>query len=198
MRLFGLVGFPLSHSFSAKYFAGKFVEERILNTEYCLFPLENISRLQALILENPDLLGFNVTIPHKVSILPYLDEITPEAAQVGAVNCVKIYRYSSDIRLIGYNTDIFGFRQSLVPLLKPHHQNALVLGTGGASKAVCYSLNSLNINYTLVSRSPGKSDILQYNQITESIIHENPLIINTTPVGQFPNIEACPDIPYQF
>ena len=198
MRLFGLIGYPLAHSFSARYFAEKFAKERISETDYRLFPIEDISQIHSLISKNPDLEGFNVTIPHKISILPYLDKISPEAAEVGAVNCVKISRNSTGIHLIGYNTDVFGFRESLIPFLKQHHINALVLGTGGASKAVCYSLNSLDINYTLVSRSPDKSVILHYNQITESIIHENPLIINTTPIGQFPDIEACPDIPYQF
>jgi shikimate dehydrogenase len=198
MQLFGLIGFPVSHSFSARYFAEKFSNEEISNTEYRLFPLEDISQLPTLIENNHELQGFNVTIPHKVGILPYLDKISPEAAEVGAVNCVKISRNSTGIHLIGYNTDVFGFRESLILFLKPHHKNALVLGTGGASKAVCYSLNSLDINYTLVSRSPDKSDILHYNQITESIIHKNLLIINTTPVGQFPDIEACPEIPYQF
>jgi len=198
MRLFALIGYPLSHSFSAKYFAEKFEKERIFNTDYRLFPVEDISRLHSLILKNPDLEGFNVTIPHKVAILPYLDQIVPEAAGVGAVNCVKIIKNSSGIQLIGYNTDIYGFRESLVPLLKPHHQNALVLGTGGASKAVCYSLNLLNINFTLVSRSHVKNDAIRYNQITESIIYDNPLIINTTPIGMFPDVETCPEIPYQF
>jgi shikimate dehydrogenase len=198
MQLFGLIGFPVSHSFSARYFAEKFSNEEISNTEYRLFPLEDISQLPTLIENNHELQGFNVTIPHKVGILPYLDQVTPEAAEVGAVNCVKISRNISGIQLIGYNTDAFGFRESSIPFLKPHHKNALVLGTGGASKAVCYSLKSLNIHYTLVSRSPGKSDVIQYNQITEKIIHDNLLIINTTPLGQFPDIEACPEIPYKF
>lgn len=198
MRLFGLIGFPLSHSFSAGYFAEKFAAEKIFNTDYRLFPLEDISQLPILIDKFPDVQGFNVTIPYKVAILPYLDKLTPEAAEVGAVNCVKIKKDSSGTKLVGYNTDVFGFLESLFPLLKPHHQNALVLGTGGASNAVCYALKSLNVNCNLVSRSSQKSSTLQYNQLNENIISDNLLIINTTPVGTFPDIANSPDIPYQF
>ena len=198
MRLFGLIGYPLSHSFSVRYFAEKFAEERIFDTDYTLFPLEDISQLPSLIDKYPDLQGFNVTIPYKVAILQFLDQVTPEAAEVVAVNCVKIKKDFSGTKLVGYNTDVFGFRESLLPLLKPHHQNALVLGTGGASNAVCYALKSLNINCNLVSRSPQKSSTLQYNQLNEAIISDNLLIINTTPVGTFPDIANSPDIPYQF
>jgi len=198
MRLFGLIGYPLSHSFSAQYFAKKFASENITDTDYRLFPLEQISEIQSLITLHADLQGFNVTIPHKVAILPYLDHITKEAEVVGAVNCVKIERGESGVKLTGYNTDIYGFRESLVPVLKPYHNKALILGTGGAAKAVCYTLNKLGIDHTLVSRSGREADILEYSQLTESIISENQLIINTTPVGMYPDTGVYPDIPYHY
>ncbi|MEI8049119.1 MAG: shikimate dehydrogenase [Bacteroidota bacterium] len=198
MRLFGLIGFPLSHSFSAQYFKKKFDNERISETEYRLFPLEDISMLPSLIYRLPDLQGFNVTIPYKSSILPYLDHISNEAAAIGAVNCVKIQRSTSEINLTGYNTDVYGFRLSLIPLLKSHHRNALVLGTGGASKAVCYTLRDMGINYTIVSRSKQDEKQLLYSQLNQNLISDNLLIINTTPVGTYPETELYPDIPYQF
>jgi shikimate dehydrogenase len=198
MRLFGLIGYPLSHSFSAKYFAKKFEAESISDTDYQLFPLENISEVTSLIKLYPDLLGFNITIPYKVAILPFLDDITTSAKSVGAVNCVKVERDASGVKLTGHNTDIYGFRESLVPFLKPFHSNALVLGTGGAAKAVCYTLNELGIHYTLVSRSGKENSILEYYQLTNKIISDNHLIINTSPVGTFPDTDKCPDIPYQF
>ena len=198
MRLFGLIGFPLSHSFSAQYFKKKFDNERISETEYRLFPLEDISMLPSLIYRLPDLQGFNVTIPYKSSILPYLDHISNEAAAIGAVNCVKIQRSTSEINLTGYNTDVYGFRLSLIPLLKSHHRNALVLGTGGASKAVCYTLRDMGINYTIVSRSKQDEKQLLYSQLNQNLISDNLLIINTTPVGTYPETELYPDISYQF
>lgn len=198
MRLFGLIGYPLSHSFSAKYFAKKFEAESISDSDYRLFPLESISEVTSLIKLHPDLLGFNITIPYKVAILPYLNDITDTAKSVGAVNCVKVERDASGVKLTGHNTDIYGFRESLVPFLEPFHSNALVLGTGGAAKAVCYTLNELGIHYTLVSRSGNEDSILKYSQLTEDIISNNLLIINTTPVGTYPVTDECPYIPYQF
>jgi len=198
MRLFGLIGFPLSHSFSAKYFAKKFETENISDSDYRLFPFEDISGITSFLEQNPDLRGFNVTIPYKVAILPYLDAITEAAESVGAVNCVKIDRNKSGVTLTGYNTDVYGFRESLIPTLKPIHKNALVLGTGGAGKAVCYTLDELGIKYTLVSRTGNEESILKYSQLSEGIIAGNLLIINTSPVGTFPDIDKCPDIPYQF
>lgn len=198
MRLYGLIGCPLSHSFSAKYFAKKFAEENISDADYRLFPLENISEVTSLIELQPDLQGFNITIPYKVTILPYLNHITEAAKSIGGVNCVKIERNFTRVILTGYNTDVYGFRQSLQPALKLHHTNALVLGTGGAARAVCYTLKELGIHYTLVSRSGEKESILNYSQLTEDILSDNLLIINTTPVGTYPAIGNCPDIPYQF
>ena len=198
MRLFGLIGFPLSHSFSAKYFAEKFESENISDTDYRLFPLEDIAEVTSLIEFNPDLQGFNVTIPYKLAILPYLNTISDAAKSVGAVNCVKISRNESGVNLTGYNTDVYGFSESLLPALKSHHRSALVLGTGGAAKAVCYTLTELGIKYKLVSRTGDEVSIFKYNQLTENTISNNLLIINTSPVGTFPNIDDCPDIPYQF
>lgn len=198
MRLFGLIGYPLTHSFSAKYFANKFEAEKIHDTAYQLFPLKDIAEIALLIKSQPDLQGFNVTIPHKVAILPYLDDLSKEAKATGAVNCVKILRNNSGIKLVGYNTDLFGFRESLVPVLKPFHRKALVLGTGGAAKAVCYILHELGIKYTLVSRSGTGESIINYSQLTENTITDNLLIINTSPTGMYPDTDKCPDIPYQF
>jgi len=198
MRLFGLIGYPLSHSFSAKYFAKKFEAENISDTDYRLFPLDNISEVTTLIKLQPEFEGFNITIPYKVAILPYLDYITDAAKSVGAVNCVRIDRTVSGIKLTGHNTDVYGFRKSLTPVLKIYHTNALVMGTGGASKAICYTLNELGIKYTLVSRSGNGELILGYSQLTKEIIDDNLLIINTSPVGTYPDTDKCPDIPYQF
>ena len=198
MRLFGLIGYPLSHSFSAKYFAKKFETEDISDTDYQLFPLEDIYMLPSLIHRLPDLQGFNVTIPYKSAILPFLDFIDSEALAIGAVNCVKILQSDSGIKLTGYNTDVYGFRQSLIPLLKPHHRDALVLGAGGASKAVCYALRELGIFFTIVSRSKQDEKQLLYSELNQNIINDNLLIINTSPVGTYPETQLYPDIPYQF
>lgn len=198
MRLFGLIGNPLSHSFSAKYFAKKFEMENISDAGYRLFPLKDISEVTSLIETHTDLQGFNITIPYKLAILPYLNHMTNAAKSVGAVNCVKIERSASGLILTGHNTDVYGFRESLLPLLKPYHSKALVLGTGGAAKAVCYTLNELGIDYTLVSRSGNDALTLNYSQLSEKIFNDNLLIINTSPVGTYPDADKCPDIPYQF
>ena len=198
MRLFGLTGFPLSHSFSAEYFRNKFEAEGITDAVYRLFPMDNISLIPRLITENTELQGFNVTIPYKVAILPQLTHLSDEAAAVGAVNCVKIHRNEHGVELTGYNTDVYGFRETLAPLLKPWHNKALVLGTGGAAKAVCYTLKELGIDFRLVSRSQQKESSLHYTELNEKIISSHLLIINTTPAGMYPNTDICPEIPYGF
>jgi shikimate dehydrogenase len=198
MRLFGLIGYPLSHSFSANYFEKKFADELIRDATYKLFPLEHISELHDLLTQNPDLKGFNITIPHKVSILPELHCISDEASAIGAVNCVKVTRDLAGINLYGYNTDVYGFRESLLQMLEFNHQKALVLGTGGASKAVCYVLDKLNIGYTLVSRKKKEHNHLTYSQVTKKDIRNNLLIINTTPCGMYPDVDNCPALPYQY
>jgi shikimate dehydrogenase len=197
MRLFGLIGFPLTHSFSSQYFKKKFDDENIQDTAYQLHPLEDISMLPSLIHQHTDILGLNVTLPFKVSVLPYLDAVVPEATAVGAVNCIKIDRNVFGITLTGHNTDVYGFRESLQPALKSHHTDALVLGTGGASKAVCFALKQLGIHFKLVSRSGNEGNVLSYSQLNENVLNKNLLIINTTPVGMYPESENYPDIPYK-
>ena len=198
MRLYGLIGYPLSHSFSAAYFARKFADENIADSDYQLFPITGISELSDLLVSRPELLGFNVTIPYKIAVLPFLHQLSAEARAVGAVNCVKVERNGADVKLTGHNTDIFGFRESLLPLLKPQHKQALVLGTGGAAKAVCYTLKQLDINITLVSRKSDEAGVLTYQQLSPDVLSDHLLIINTTPAGMYPNTETCPEIPYQY
>ena len=188
-RLFGLIGYPLSHSFSQKYFTEKFKRENIADCEFKNFSLVDIDRLPELLKENPSLCGLSITIPHKQGIMKLLNSIDPAAREIGAVNCVSISRGS----LKGYNTDIVGFEHSLKPLLQSDQRKALVLGTGGAAKAVTYVLRKLGIEFQSVSRSKG--DLL-YSGITPSIIKDHSLIVNTTPLGMFPNLYECPDIPY--
>jgi shikimate dehydrogenase len=198
MKTYGLIGFPLGHSFSKKYFTEKFEKEGIENSVYELFAIENIGDLPQILAENPTLQGLNVTIPHKETVLPSLDELDATAAFIGAVNCIKI----ANGRLKGYNTDAFGFEKSLQQWLSendanPKTMSALVLGTGGASKAVAYSLQQLQIPYQLVSRKAAEGQ-LSYEDLFEKKITDNlpQLIINTTPIGMSPNHQNCPNIPY--
>lgn len=193
MKLFGLIGFPLTHSFSEKYFSDKFRKEEIEECKYELYPLENVEDVRFLFEVNKELKGLNVTIPYKESVIEYLDDLDDIAQKIGAVNCIKI----DEIQRVGYNTDYAGFRDSLKPLLKKHHTKALVLGTGGASKAVVYALNEMGIQTTLVSRKEGTTE-LTYQQLTKEIIAQHPIIINCTPVGMYPDIQLCPEIPYEF
>lgn len=188
--VYGLIGYPLSHSFSPGYFKEKFAKAEI-DAVYRLFPLANIKELPKLLAEHSSLSGLNVTIPYKEQVIPFLDDIDNAAKTIAAVNCIKI----SNGKLKGYNTDVIGFEQSLAPLLQPQHTKALVLGTGGAAKAVAYVLDKLNIDYKLVSSS-GKIGTVAYEDISAATVDEHTLIINTTPLGMHPNIDACPDIPY--
>ncbi len=193
MKKFGLIGFPLKHSFSKKYFSEKFANEGLNDCHYENFELPTLHKFKEFITENPQLRGLNVTIPHKQNILSFLDELDETAQAVGAVNTIQI----QPNKLIGYNTDVFGFENSIKPLLKSHHQNALILGTGGAAKAIIYVLKKLGLEYILVSRTPDKNQFL-YNDLTEEIIHHHRVIINCTPTGTFPNINELPNIPYQY
>ncbi len=195
MKGLGLIGYPLSHSFSVKYFSEKFSREDIPGFEYRNFPLQDVHELKSLIEEKEDLIGLNVTIPHKEMVMPLLDEIDPEAAEIGAVNTIRITRTSRKIHLKGYNSDAYGFRESLLPLLGADHQYALVLGTGGASKAVTHTLQQLGIGYQYVSRSPAR-DQLHYLDLCYAVIKKHTLIINTTPLGTHPDTSAFPNIPY--
>jgi shikimate dehydrogenase len=195
MRVFGLIGYPLSHSFSPGYFSEKFNKEGIEDACYSLFPIDNINKLTELLSSEQNICGLNVTIPFKQQVLPFLDEIDETARFIGAVNTICFLRTSKGISLKGYNTDVIGVRDSLKG--QEHHKNALILGNGGATKAVIYTLNQLGIKYTIISRSPKESNQITYDQLSEKIIHENTLIINTTPLGMTPNINECPPIPYQ-
>ncbi|MBO9673612.1 MAG: shikimate dehydrogenase [Sphingobacteriaceae bacterium] len=195
MKTYGLIGYPLSHSFSKKYFTEKFLNEGIADHQYELFPIEDIQSLPDLLKENPSLCGLNVTIPHKVSVLCYLNEVDEAAEQIGAVNCISIKSFENENYLKGYNTDAYGFEASLSPLLGPQHTKALVFGDGGAAKAVKYVLEKLNIEYRIVVRKPVEGAIL-YNEVTPGILASYKLLINTTPLGMSPNIDTFPPIDY--
>ncbi len=197
MKKYGLIGFPLTHSFSEKYFAEKFREEKINDVEYLNFPLQNIGEIEALVSGNQDICGLNVTIPYKEQVIPFLNYIDPEANEAGAVNTIIISRSKNKILLKGYNTDIIGFMQSLPDNISIKHKNALILGTGGASKAVICGLNKLNIKYQLVSRTC-KPGCITYKDMDEKTIQNNTLIINTTPLGMYPDTGLFPDIPYRY
>jgi len=210
MKLYGLIGYPLSHSFSKKYFTDKFETEKIADVKYDLFPIEHISQLPALLRGQPDLCGLNVTVPHKISVLKYLDWIENDAKNAGAVNCIRISAESPveaafsgelgvkghDFRLEGFNTDIYGFEMSLRPLLKDYHDQALVLGDGGAAKAVKCVLENLGINFKMATRKPHPGNLL-FADLKPHHIRQHTLIINTTPLGMVPNVDECPPIPYE-
>ena len=190
MRTYGLIGFPLTHSFSASYFADKFAKENIADCVYENFPIENIEELPGLI-RDKNFSGFNITIPYKEAVIEYLDDIDPTAEAVDAVNCVKII----DGKLKGHNTDVYGFRESLKSFIGDQKMKALILGTGGSSKAVAYALKELGVPYYFVSRRK-KAEWLSYGDVTEEIIQQHHLIINTTPLGMFPDPDRSAAIPY--
>ncbi len=187
---YGLIGYPLTHSFSPAYFKKKFAEKHIYAV-YDPFPLADISEFPNLLAANPNIAGLNVTIPYKEAVIPYLDELDPVARAIGAVNCIAI----KNGRKIGYNTDAIGFEQSLIPLLEAQHTFALILGSGGSSKAVAYALQQLGITYQLISRSRKKGGHT-YTDLTPLVIARHKLIINTTPLGMYPNTDAAPPITY--
>ena len=195
MRKFGLIGFPLGHSFSRKYFTEKFLREHIKGCSYENFPIDDISKLPALVESEGSLEGLNVTIPYKAEVLRYLDRIEQEASEVGAVNVIKIRRNIVSTELHGFNSDITGIRDTLIPLMNPEVKGALILGTGGASKAVCYVLDKISVQYTLISRTR-KPGCLTYSDINKETIDSIQLIINTTPLGMFPETESRPDLNY--
>lgn len=194
MNKLGLLGRNISYSFSKSYFKEKFEKENITNTTYDNFDIENIELLPSIIKNIKNLKGLNVTIPYKEQVIPYLDKINKKAKAIGAVNTIKITKKG---KLVGYNTDCYGFKKTLKPFIKSHHKNALILGTGGASKAIAYTLESMGITYQYVSRKLSKGVKFSYNTITEEDIKNYQIIINCTPLGTFPNIEDCPNIPYQ-
>jgi len=195
MKQFGLIGFPLGHSFSKKYFTDKFEREGIA-ARYDLYELSAISDFLAL-KKNENLVGLNVTIPYKQQVMEYLDELDETAAEIGAVNVIKFIRKNGELTLKGYNSDAIGFENSIKPYIKPYHQKALILGTGGASKAIDYVLCKLGIETTFVSRT-AKDNMLTYEQLSEQILDDYLVIVNASPVGTFPHSDECPAIPYQF
>jgi shikimate dehydrogenase len=197
MLKYGLIGYPLSHSFSKRFFSAYF-EKESTDAEYLNFEIREISMVQDVIRDNPELSGFNVTIPYKQAIIPFLDSIDSKAAAIHAVNTVKIDRSGGKISLRGFNTDLTGFRDSITPLLRPHHKKALVLGTGGASKAVNAVLAELSIPVLMVSREYRPAISIAYEQLTRQIMEEYTIIVNTTPLGTFPKTEGFPDLPYSF
>ncbi len=194
MRVFGIIGYPLGHSFSQKYFTEKFQREEINDCIYETYPIKNIDELELVVKQQPRLEGLNITIPHKQAILSFLDDSTNIPFGLNACNCIRII----DGNLIGYNTDVIGFERSLSSQLHNHHTKALILGNGGAAEAVKFVLQQLNINYKIVSRKIQKDAELTYADLNENIIKENLLIINTTPLGTFPAVDGYPEIPYQY
>lgn len=193
MNLYGLIGFPLTHSFSKKYFTGKFERENIADSNYELFEIKEASQVLEVIKNNPALKGLNVTIPHKETVIPFLDEIDPAAKAIGAVNVIKI----NNGKLKGYNSDYYGFKQSLEDLIQgTTGLKALILGTGGAAKAVKAALEALNIPYVFVSRKKEAGNFT-YEEIDAKILSEYLLIINTSPLGMYPKTDTFPDLPYQ-
>lgn len=195
MKTYGLIGYPLSHSFSKKFFSQKFSEEHI-DARYELFELKNIEEFQELV-KSTGLAGLNVTIPYKKEIIPYLDALDETAQNIGAVNVIKFIRRKNNLLLKGYNSDVTGFENSLLPLLQPHHTKALILGTGGASNAVRYVLNKHGIETKYVSRKKDK-DNFTYDELDKEALSNYKLIVNTTPLGTYPKINDTPGIPYQF
>lgn len=193
MNKLGLLGKNISYSFSRAYFKDKFEKEKIINTTYENFDLDTIDLLPSIIKNTQDLKGLNVTIPYKEAVIPYLDKINKKAKAIGAVNTIKITKKG---KLIGYNTDCYGFKKTLKPFLKSQHKSALILGTGGASKAIAYTLKNLGITYQYVSRKQANGNCLTYDNLTVDIIKKHLIIINSTPLGTFPNIEDRPNIPY--
>ena len=195
MDKYGLIGYPLGHSFSIGYHNQRFADEGI-NAKYINFEIPSIDSLPEVLNSNPELKGLNVTIPYKEKVIEFLDYISPEARAIGAVNVIRVVHEGKNIKLRGYNSDVIGFTQSIEPMLESYQKKALVLGTGGASKAIAYGLKSLGIEPVFVSRydRPGT---IQYGSITPEVVHEYPVIVNCTPLGMFPKVDTCPDLPYE-
>ena len=195
MKIYGLIGNPLSHSFSQKYFTEKFREENITGYSYLNFEIKDLTKEIYDLKNNPLISGLNVTIPFKTEIIPFLDNVSEECKEINACNCIKI----TDGKWTGFNTDISGFEKSFVPHLLSHHTKALVLGTGGSSKAVTYVLKKLKIDFLLVSRKKELSKrVINYDAVTPLLMQEFAIVINTTPVGMFPHVEEYPQLPYEY
>ncbi len=197
MDIYGLIGFPLRHSFSGNYFSGKFAGMHI-DAAYRLWELEKFPDLHEFVRQYPQLKGLNVTIPYKLKALSALDEVSGPVQDIGSVNVIKVYRNGGEIFLKGFNTDVIGFEKSLNPLLKGRKNlRALILGTGGSSRSVAYVLHKLGISFSYVTRHPENTKALGYPELTQDVIRGSHLIINTTPVGMFPDTDRSPEIPYE-
>lgn len=194
MNKLGLLGKNISYSFSRSYFKEKFEKEGITDITYDNFDIKSIELFPSIVNNTEGLRGMNVTIPYKEEVIPHLDKLNKKAAEIGAVNTIKITKKG---KLVGYNTDCYGFKKSIVPHLKSHHKKALILGTGGASKAIAYTFRKLDIDFQYVSRKMSEGIGYTYDTLSKADIQENLIIINCTPLGTFPNIENCPNIPYQ-
>lgn len=194
--VFGLIGYPLGHSFSKTFWTEEF-QRMGIDAEYRNFEIESAEEVLRVVRETPTLRGLNCTIPHKRAIIPLLDALSAEAAEIGAVNVVRISRRGDDIRLTGYNSDIIGFMDSLRPLLKPWHKRALVLGTGGASRAVCVGLRRLGLDWRYVSRRPIEGGYT-YDDLTREVVEAHTVIVNCSPVGMYPHVDEAPAIPYAY
>lgn len=195
MDKYGIIGYPLGHSFSPGFFNEKFRNEGI-DAVYERYELSQIDLLPEIIASNPELCGLNVTIPYKQQIMQYLDELSEEAREIGAVNVVKVTHNGKNVHLKGFNSDVIGFSRSIEPLLEKHHKKALILGTGGAAQAIDYGLKQLGLETIKVSRYE-RPDTIQYDIITPDVIKEYKVIINCTPIGMYPNTEECPNLPYE-
>ena len=195
MDKYGLIGYPLGHSFSINYFNQKFADEGI-NAKYMNFEIPSIDALAEVLDSNPELKGLNVTIPYKQKVMEFLDQISPEARAIGAVNVIRVTHEGKDIKLKGFNSDVIGFTQSIEPMLEPYHKKTLILGTGGASKAIDYGLKSLGLETVFVSRYR-RPETICYEDITPDVVKEYNVIVNCTPIGMFPKTEECPLLPYE-
>jgi shikimate dehydrogenase len=197
MKRYGLLGYPLTHSFSKRYFTEKFETENIEST-YENFEIDTIDKFTEVIKKNPEIIGLNVTIPYKEQVIPFLDELNDSAKEIGAVNTIQVKRTETGVHLKGFNTDTFGFETSLKPLLKEHHKKALILGTGGASKALKYVLSKLGIEFVSASIEELKENEIHYEAIDEKMMSERLLIINATPLGTYPKVDTFANIPYEY
>ena len=195
MDKYGLIGYPLGHSFSVNYFNQKFADEGI-NAKYINFEIADVEQIIEVIAANPELKGLNVTIPHKERVIEFLDQLSPEARAIGAVNVIRVTHDGGKIYMKGFNSDVIGFTQSIEPMLESYHKRALVLGTGGASKAICYGLKSLGVEPVCVSRYE-RPETICYKDITPEVVKEYNVIVNCTPVGMFPHSNECPKLPYE-
>lgn len=196
MKTYGLIGYPLAQSFSQKYFTKKFKDENI-DARYLNFEIPSVDELPELLSHHPYIAGISITLPHKETVFKYLDELDETARLVGASNVLKVTWKDKKPTLKGYNTDLIGFTDSIKPILKEHHTKALILGTGGAAKAIAHAFDLMNIERSYVSRTPKTDKDFSYKDLTSDIINDYTIIVNCTPLGMFPEVNNCPDIPYE-